>query len=210
LAKAPGLAKIIFSEAFELDFQLKNIFAAAEIEAGEAQPQIYQTSIFQLIENVISDFKNKIDEKKIKVIHNSNIPAESSFNTDPKKLNVIFSNLLDNAINFSKDEGKIEITASIENNILIVSIKDYGIGIENDKKQIIFDRFKRIDNHINTLNKGYGLGLSVVKAMADILGGTIDMESQSGVGTTFTLNTPEANPSLEVNGLAFDDNEVIF
>lgn len=208
--KAPSIAKLIYSEAFELDSQLRNIFAAAELEAGEIQPQIYQTNIYVLIQNIINAFKNKINIKKISVQFKSNFNEETKFNTDPEKLNVIFSNLIDNAINFSKESGKIEIFAEVENNVLTVSIKDYGIGIQNEKKELIFDRFKRIDMHINTMNKGYGLGLSVVKAMTDLLNGTITIESQPDVFSIFTITIPEANPDMEVKGLAFDENEIFF
>jgi signal transduction histidine kinase len=73
---------------------------------------------------------------------------------------------------------------------IVITVKDFGIGISNEAKELIYDRFKRVNNHIHTLNQGHGLGLSVIKAYIDFLGGSIDFESSENIGSTFKIEIP--------------------
>ena len=72
-----------------------------------------------------------------------------------------------------------------ENAKLIIQVKDHKVGISEENQKIIFDRFKRIDTGINSINRGHGLGLSVNKAMLDLLNGTIEVKSCPGQGSSF-------------------------
>lgn len=208
--KAKRNAALIHGEAFFLDFQLKNIFAAAELEAGETFPQIYSVNVMSTIKGLIESYQNNITAKKVNIIVNSSIPDDFTFKSDPGKLTLIYSNLLNNAILFSQEGGDIEITVSFEYDSIVFVVKDNGIGIEEDKLKLIFDRFKRIDNTINTLSSGYGLGLSVAKAITDMLDGTISVESTVGVGSTFTVLIPDVHMDTEATGTAIDENGMLF
>ena len=73
---------------------------------------------------------------------------------------------------------------------------------------MIFDRFKRLDSGINSLNRGHGLGLSINKALLDLLEGKIDVESEIGKGSTFTISIPESNE--DVDSFATDGSELFF
>jgi signal transduction histidine kinase len=129
------------------------------------------------------------------------------FKIDSEKLRLILSNLVDNAIKFSKN-NKIVVKRWIENNTLFVSVQDFGIGISDNNQKIIFDRFKRLDSGINSLNRGHGLGLSINKALLDFLNGTIDISSKKSFGTTFLVSIPEALEDPE--GYSADGNEMLF
>ncbi|NOQ24420.1 MAG: sensor histidine kinase [Bacteroidales bacterium] len=210
--KVFSMVSLIYSEAFNLDFQLRNIFVAAKLEAGEIFPEILNVDIKHLMESVLESFKYETKKKKIKVDYQFNIKEEENkiffFKTDPEKLKLIISNLLSNAIKFSLDGSEIIIKAKIDKNNLVVSVKDFGSGITLENQKIIFDRFKRIDSGINSIHRGHGLGLSINKALLDLLTGKIDIKSQVGKGTNFTISIPE-NES-QVSGFAFDGNEVFF
>jgi len=210
IEKAKKSAALIHSEAFFLDFQLKNIFAAAELEAGETYPQIYSVNVLSTVQNLIDSYQGSLSAKKLEITLNSSIDTEFSFKSDPGKLSLIYSNLLNNAILFSKDGGMIEISLSFEFDSMIFTIKDNGIGIETDKVKVIFDRFKRLDNTINTLSSGYGLGLSVAKAITDMLNGTISVESIVGQGATFSVVIPDVHIDTEATGTAIDENGMLF
>ncbi len=210
LEKAKRNASLIHGEAFFLDFQLKNIFAAAELEAGETLPQIYTVNIQNTIKSLIDSYIESAAKKKIEIEYTSEITEDFTLKTDPGKLTLILSNLLNNAILFSKERGKVEIFAKNIDRTIIISIKDYGIGIEPEKVQVIFDRFKRLDNTINTLASGYGLGLSVAKALVDFLDGQISVESQTDNGATFTIEIPESFVDEEPTGEAIDENGMLF
>ena len=210
IEKAKRNAALIHGEAFFLDFQLKNIFAAAELEAGETFPQIYSVNVMSTINGLIESYQSNITAKKVNIIVKSSIPDDFTFKSDPGKLTLIYSNLLNNAILFSKEGGDIEITVSFEYDSIVFVVKDSGIGIEEDKMKLIFDRFKRIDNTINTLSSGYGLGLSVAKAITDMLNGTISVESRVNDGSTFTVLIPDVHMDTEATGTAIDENGMLF
>lgn len=210
--KVFSMVSLIYSEAFNLDFQLRNIFVAAKLEAGEIFPEILNVDIKQLMESVIESFKYITKKKKIKVVFQFNIKSENNkpffFKTDPEKLRLILSNLLSNATKFNSENKEIIINASIDKNELVISVKDYGTGISLENQKIIFDRFKRLDSGIDSIHRGHGLGLSINKALLDLLNGSIDIQSEIGKGANFTISIPESES--QVSGFAFDGNELFF
>ncbi|MBN1115896.1 MAG: HAMP domain-containing histidine kinase [Bacteroidales bacterium] len=211
--KVISMVALIHSEVFHLDFQLKNIFAAAKLEAGELQPEISTVDIESLIGHVIDTFKYDTRHKSINIIseiEGKNNEGKLFFNTDPEKLSLILMNLLSNALKFSYEKSKIYLRASKVFDKLIVEVQDFGKGISSEDENIIFDRFKRVDSGINSVNRGHGLGLSVNKAVLDILDGTISFTSTEKKGTTFIVNIPESKEtstgtSSDVNELFFDE-----
>jgi two-component system, OmpR family, phosphate regulon sensor histidine kinase PhoR len=205
------MVALIHSELFHLDFQLKNIFAAAKLEAGELSQETSTVDINNLINNVIESFKYEARHKALKIEYypeNKNADAKIFFNTDSEKLNLILSNLISNAVKFSNKEGKIIIKSVRVFDKLIIEVKDFGIGISKENESVIFDRFKRVDSGINSLNRGHGLGLSVNKAVLDILEGTISFSSKLNEGATFIVNIPESKQTS--TGISSDANELFF
>lgn len=212
--KAMTMVQLIHSEAFNLDFQLKNIFAAAKLEAGEYLPEIMNVDVNQLIKSMLDTFRFEADKKMLSLSYefnpSPNIQKSFYYLTDPEKLKVILSNLVSNAIKFSHQGGIVEIRAWLEQEKLILSVTDYGIGVSEDNKKIIFDRFKRLDSGINSLNRGHGLGLSVNKAIIDLLEGDISLESVPGKSTVFTVALPPGQRSDSTHDIAMDGNEFLF
>lgn len=203
------MADLIHTEAFNLDFQLKNIFAAAEIEAGELFLEVSNVTVDTLIEAVMESFTNEADKKKINFNFKKigNEKDKLFFKTDSEKLRLILSNLVENAIKFSK-KNKIIISREIIENVLTVKVQDFGIGISENNQKIIFDRFKRLDTGINSINRGHGLGLSINKALLDFLNGEIIIDSKKDLGTTFTITIPELTPDAE--SFSADGSDYIF
>lgn len=210
--KVKYMAKLIFVEAHNLDFQLKNIFAAAEIEAGSVYPQVTRINIINLIEGVVEDFEKDLKSKKLtfELVNNTGFQYEDfTFRSDPEKLKLILANLISNAIKFSKG-AKIIVTVSLDESDMVISVKDFGIGISQHNKEIIFDRFTRIDTGINSVNRGHGLGLSVVKAFLELFGGDISIESKIGEGSLFTVRIPKPDEELDIDGFSSEENEMFF
>jgi signal transduction histidine kinase len=210
--KVVSMVALIHSEAFTLDFQFRNIFVAAKIEAGEIFPEICHTDIINIIDSVLESFKLEARRKKLNVVFKHNLPLDQHenfiFKTDPEKLKLILANHLSNAINFSFEGGLVELIANIEGKNLVLSVRDHGIGISKENQKVIFDRFKRLDSGINSLNRGHGLGLSVNKAVIEMLNGKIDIKSELGQGACFTLYFPESEEST--TDFASDANETFF
>ncbi len=217
LEKAPVLAAHIYSEAAFLDFQLTNIFAAANLEAGELFPEIAPVNVEEALNQSVNKLQYELDKRAIKVTVQIEDPENTGkpyfFKTDLEKLKLIVINLLSNAVKASKDRGQIEIKAVAEGNKLLVSVTDHGTGMEEKEIKRVFDRFYRLNKGINSLNPGNGLGLSVVKGLLDLLEGTIKIDSKKGKGTTVTVTLPElerAEQMFEDDALFAEGDDELF
>ncbi|MGM0530517.1 MAG: sensor histidine kinase [Bacteroidota bacterium] len=207
-----SMVSMIYYEAFNLDFQLRNIFVAAKLEAGEIYPEVLNVDVRKLLESVIDSFKYELDKKNMKVEFNCNIKPKKGavyyFKTDPEKVKLIISNLLSNAVKYSYDDSNVVINSWESDEKLFISVKDYGTGISEENQEIIFDRFKKLDSGINSVYRGHGLGLSINKALIDLLNGDIDIQTEKGKGSEFIISIPEMENNI--SGFAFDDNETFF
>lgn len=213
--KIKPLAQLIHAEAFNLDFQLKNIFAAAKIEAGLAQPELTNVNIHSLIESIIESYRYKAQQKELKIKfnyktqHKTGSPHE--FITDSEKLKLMMSNLLNNSIKYSNAAQKIEITSEITvDEELKIKVKDYGVGINANDQEKLFDRFEKGESTIHSLNEGYGLGLSVTKAYVEALEGKITVDSEPKKGAIFTIHIPKPDDANYLEGFSDDGNEIFF
>ncbi|HBX49882.1 MAG: hypothetical protein A2275_05435 [Bacteroidetes bacterium RIFOXYA12_FULL_35_11] len=210
--KAKIMASLIHSEAFILDFQLNNIFTAAELEAGISSPQISNVNILSVINSLVDSFKPLAEQKKLRTeIVNENLSLDPPFyfKSDAHKIQLIVSNLLSNAIFYSYENTTILLTVSKCEDNICFSITDSGIGINEEHKQEIFDRFKRINSKICTPNTGHGLGLSIVRELLSLLNGNLNVQSEPNVGSTFSAVIPEAQVE-DIGGFSSDGNEEIF
>lgn len=212
--KVFSMVAMIHSEAFSLDFQLKNIFAAARIEAGEIYPEIGKVDISNMINVVIESFRIEAQKKKLTFrVNFQNEMGENSgreFRTDPEKLKLILSNLVSNAVKFSFDDSIIKINSAILDGSLVLSVLNTGIEISDEHKNLIFDRFKRADSDITSVNRGHGLGLSIIKSLLDLLGGNVSFISDKLNGTIFTITIPETPGELDSFTTSLNGNEMFF
>ncbi|MGI6478656.1 MAG: sensor histidine kinase [Salinivirgaceae bacterium] len=211
--RAKSMAQLIYNEAFNLDFQLKNIFAAAKVEAGQTNVEINNVDINGVINSVIDTYKHKTEQKNLTVNFEYHVSEEVGdnfvFPTDAEMFKLIISNILSNGIKFSNNLSNIEIKTAVVDEELFVSIRDYGEGISHENLERIFDRFEKGNDEINSVNEGYGLGLSITKSYLDILGGRIDLSSEEGMGTLIIISIPRLACTV-VEGMAFDGNEFLF
>lgn len=193
--KAKRMAKLIFDEAFQLDFQLKNIFAAALIEAGVDGLKIVTIEMAELCEHVQQYFEKKLAAKSIEIVvnySNLNIPDEPIIiRSDWDKLELILKNIVSNSIKFSDPDSVIHLDFVKTETALIFEISDQGKGISEEGLKVIFDRFKQLDERINSINTGHGLGLSVVQAYTDMLGGEIGIRNNPEKGITVHIVLPD-------------------
>jgi signal transduction histidine kinase len=114
--------------------------------------------------------------------------------TDRQLLGRVVSNLLDNALKYSPEGTPCELTAERAGSDIRFSVRDHGIGIEPSKVDRIFDRFYQVDSSHTRSFRGAGLGLSLVRDLLDHLGGTIEVTSSPGEGSTFTVTIPARHP----------------
>lgn len=187
---------LIHKDAFDLNFQLRNIFAAAELEAGEAEPAITGTDIDSVLSDCISSLAQRAAGRGVKVMFDIRQELKgAAFRTDAEKLHRIFLNLLANAIEYSNEGGEVRASVWTEAGQLFLTVMDFGEGIDKKDHRTIFERFKQLEKGATKHHAGHGLGLSIVKASVELLGGTIDLESSSGKGALFTVMLPESASS---------------
>ncbi|MBF0284164.1 MAG: HAMP domain-containing histidine kinase [Magnetococcales bacterium] len=210
-----AIGTMIHAEAFSLDFQLRNIFAAAELEAGEAKPQVSRVDVGRLIKDAIDSFKHLIAEKNLLVSlslghEGADEAGRVIFRTDPEKLHLVFSNLLANAIEFNPTGGSIDIRASLYEGLLNLAVTDTGVGIDSSKIHLLFDRFRQMETGTTKRHKGHGLGLSISKAIVDMMEGSISVNSVPNQGCTFTVAVPEMELDGGADAFSVDGNEFFF
>jgi len=195
MMQAHHMADLIFDEAFHLDFQLKNIFAAALIEAGKEKLNISLINMSELSDHINSYFNTLLKKKNIRLslrLENEIIPgATVSFTSDREKLDLILKNLISNSIKYSPDGSVIDLEIILGKAQLSIIVSDHGKGINPDERKIIFDRFKQLDEKINSINTGHGLGLSIVQAYVEMMRGKVDLVEHNKVGISVIVVIPE-------------------
>lgn len=198
LLKEPGLTgdqqqkyiRIIEKSGARMLNIINDIVDISKIEAGLMNVNIKNSNINEIIKFIYIFFKPQVEEKGMHFCYKKTIPAkESTIRTDSEKLYSILTNLVKNAIKYSK-HGTIEIGYAKKGKTLEFYVKDTGIGIPKDRQSAIFERFIQADITDKMALQGAGLGLSISKAYVEMLGGTIWVESDEGIGSTFYFTLP--------------------
>ena len=198
--------RMIYAEAFNLDYQLQNVFIAAELEAGEAEISYAMVEVGNVLESCLEKLTYRISEKKMEI--NRSVPEDLIFPSDAQKLETILINLLANAVEFNHNSGKITVHIEENKTGLIVTVKDNGPGINVVDQDVIFDRFKQLDAGATKGHRGHGLGLSICWSLSELLGGSLDLDSKPGQGSCFVLTLPR--PDVDVVVHAKDGNFFLF
>jgi signal transduction histidine kinase len=150
-------------------------------------------SLDELFTNLLAEFQNEISGKgkAVDLIYTPESELEQGYiMADKKRLHQILSHLIANALRFT-EEGHINFGFKIKDNRFIeIFVKDSGIGIERSKFEMIFDRFRQVDESASRQQGGSGLGLSISKELANLMGGRIYLESTIGKGSTFYVELP--------------------
>jgi len=205
ISSAHRMADLIFEEAFHLDFQLQNIFAAAQIEAGKDELKIASFNLKDFSHYLHKYFSDQLQKKKIQLSVSFTNESESEepfrFTSDREKVDLMLKNLISNSIKFSYNDSTIDVEYIYGNGVLSIEVSDYGKGIHSEDRKVIFDRFKQLDEKINSINTGHGLGLSIVLAYADMLGGKVSLNDNFNGGTRITISIPESTEPDEWDDL---------
>ena len=200
LLKKPGLSentrneysRVIHKSSVRLLDTINDIITFSKIEAGDVSLAKENVDLVSLLSEIIPLFEPEASGKgnKLSFVNKAGKDAVTVY-TDRVKLNAILANLIKNAIKFT-DDGEVFVNLEVVDNHILFSISDSGIGIPDDKQEMIFDRFMQADLGITRGYEGSGLGLSICKAYVEMLGGKIWLKSEQGKGSTFyfTLDEP--------------------
>ncbi|MDZ7797423.1 MAG: HAMP domain-containing sensor histidine kinase [Candidatus Marinimicrobia bacterium] len=166
---------------------INDIIEISKIEAGEMPVQLSKFNINDEIRYLYDFFKPEAAKKGLYLqVKNTPPDMDLALSTDRGKLESILTNFIKNAIEYTK-KGFVEFGYSLQNNALTFFVKDTGIGIPEERLKAIFDRFVQADLEISSPYEGSGLGLSIAKAYADMLGADLKVETVHGKGSTFSV-----------------------
>lgn len=174
--------------------RMLNIIAAlvniSKIESGQMEITLTDTNVNEHIETVYNEFKQEAEKKGVQFFIRSTLPPEITIiQSDKEKIFSVLNNLVDNAIKFTH-RGSIEFGCSKKGEFLEFFVADTGDGIEEEKRSIIFERFRQGSESMTRNYEGAGLGLSIAKSYVEILGGKIWFESHLNKGSTFFFTIP--------------------
>ncbi len=193
LKKNPSVEiyKIIHRNANRLLELINQLLDLSKLEAGQMKAELKEVELKQFFRRLTSSFHSLAESKNI--AFEVNIFKETIFGKiDEDKVEKIVNNLLSNAFKFTEKGKKVlvDISYLIDNQALIIKIKDEGIGISKGKIPKVFDRFYQVDDSKNRKFEGTGIGLALVKELVDVLNGEISVESEENFGTSFILKIP--------------------
>jgi len=193
-------------ELLRLDFHLKNIFAATDIEAGDIANYYARIDINSIYEDVLKSFKYILEEKNLtmKIDNRVEMPIVS----DSNKIFVILLNLISNACEFSFENSQIIVSFYVEDDKFVIKVHDEGEGVNVAFEKMVFDRFSKFSSGRTRAHTGLGLGLSVTRGFAEALEGDVEFDSKEGE-TNFYVKIPLVNDEIASHNMS-DSNTLIF
>ena len=201
-------ANDIDSAGHQLLSLVNDILDFSKIESGKMELHPVEYELFSVMYDCYNMILMRARRKDLTftVANDPELPA--FLFGDEVRIRQVIMNLLTNAVKYTKD-GSVTLGFGFENidedNInLIISVKDTGIGISEDNQKSLFDSFTRLDENMHRNIEGTGLGLSITKKFTDMMGGTIDVESELYKGSTFTVTIPQKIAGREAIG-KFDE-----
>jgi two-component system phosphate regulon sensor histidine kinase PhoR len=189
--QAEEFVEIIDRHADRLKTLIEELLDLSAIEHGKVRPELEPLPIDEVVQQAIGVVRTLAEEKKQTI--QVDIPAGTpEVLADRQRLPQVLINLLDNAVKFTPEGGKIGISARPHEGALALSVRDTGIGMAQPELARIFERFYRVDASRDRRVGGTGLGLAIAKHLVQAMGGTIEVASSAGEGTTFTVLLPLA------------------
>jgi two-component system phosphate regulon sensor histidine kinase PhoR len=186
--------QMIRDENLRMRNQVDKILQMAVIEEGDYDLKLSDVDVHQIIQKAVENVALSV-ENRHGTIHCSLDAEDHSLQADAVHLTNIIHNLLDNANKYSPDSPEIRVSTRNNGKGITVSVKDRGIGIRDESKKRVFDKYYRVPmGNIHDV-KGFGLGLSYVKLMVEAHGGTVSLRSEYGKGTTVEVSLPLKNRS---------------
>lgn len=177
--------RIIEEQTDRLARLVDDLLLVTRVEAGQMLKRRVRVQLDSILDRVVEQLSFDRDRYRLER------QTEGVWlSGDPDRLTDIFSHLIDNAVKYMPHGGNISVTAQERDAQTFVSVRDHGIGMENDQLAFIFDRFYRIESDATSAIGGNGLGLFLVHALVRAHGGTIDVRSEPGEGSTFTVALP--------------------
>lgn len=179
----------IHSEALRLKRMIEKLLDVAKADAGQSIIEPKPLDLKKLVQNYLDNHHTYIDNKGFTL----DVNLEGSLPLvmiDKDSFNTIIGNLVENALKYSEDEKYLGVKLNRQNSHAQLVIEDQGVGIPKSATKHIFEKFYRVEDSLTAQSKGHGLGLSIVKNLVELNGGTIQVKSEKGMGSKFIVEFP--------------------
>ena len=194
--------------AYRLRRLVANLLDITKLDAGFMEPHWERVDAVALLKSIFVSTDAYARQKGL-TLHFSRNMEELFLSTDSLMLERILLNLLSNAMKHTSAGGSIQVDFKALAQNVIITVMDNGEGIPDEKKIVIFDRFRQVDTSLTRTSEGCGIGLSICKALTELLGGSIAFESSLGKGSTFSVTLPilhlkDAGYAADYSGMGLD------
>jgi signal transduction histidine kinase/DNA-binding response OmpR family regulator len=187
---------VVVSEGERLTKLIDDVLDLAKIEAGKFTWNMANVSMSDVIERATAATSSLFEAKKLQLIRDI-APELPAVNGDQDRLIQVVINLISNAVKFT-DDGSIICSARLQDDSIVVSVKDSGIGISPADQPKVFEKFKQVGDTLTDKPKGTGLGLPICKEIVEYHGGRIWVDSEPGQGSTFSFTLPAIGHSAQL------------
>ncbi|MBZ9686601.1 PAS domain-containing sensor histidine kinase [Clostridium estertheticum] len=198
--KSRGYLKTMKQNCYRLVRLINNLIDVTKIDAGYFEIHLSNCNIVSVIEEITLSVAEYVENNGVSLLFDTEM-EEKIIACDKDKIERIMLNLISNAIKFTNPGGSISVNIFEGKDNVVISVKDTGIGIPKEKLDLIFDRFIQVDKSLTRNKEGSGIGLSLVKALVEMHGGKMFLESEINVGSEFSFELPIKQ---------LPDNEVVY
>lgn len=189
IEKVKGYSKSIKQNCYRLLRLVNNLIDISKIDSGYLKPKLQNLNIISVVEEIALSIADYVKDKGVNLIFDTD-EEERIMAIDPDKVERVMLNLLSNAVKFTNPGDEILVSVVNRKESVILSVKDTGVGIPEDKLLNIFERFSQVDKTIKRNREGSGIGLSLVKSIVEMHNGTIDIVSVFDKGSEFIIELP--------------------
>jgi PAS domain S-box-containing protein len=188
-AEVHGALARLRRNAGRLALLVNDVLEFAKLEAGKVEAQLRPEPVAEIVEQVLDDARPAAEGRGL-TLELTTDPELRTAPLDRRMFEKILINLVGNALKFTPAGGRIDVSLQADDEHLELSVADTGVGIPADKIGLLFQRFEQVDASSTRKYEGTGLGLALVKGLAEQLGGTVGVESELGRGSRFTVRLP--------------------
>ena len=196
--RADKYLKMIRQNSYRLLRLVNNLIDITKIETENLDAKLRNADIVKIVEDVTMSVVEYVESKGIGLIFDTEV-EEKVIACDPDKIERIILNLLSNAVKFTEKGGTIYVNINVTEDWIVIAVKDTGVGIEENLKESIFDRFVQIDDCQGKMLQGSGIGLTLVKSLVEMQGGNITVNSKIGEGSEFVIKLPDKAVEVQLS-----------